>query len=390
MIAMKRFHHINISLALLAALAVAPDMAAQDVGTRQSSSSSAIVRRRGADRKSEAEDPATRVTERMQRRFEDVPDVGDADRAWMRVIYRQLDLDKAPNTPLYYPVDVIDGEENLFRIIMRLLMNDQVKAYEYLDGSEIFNDKYRVSVRDLLDRCYIAYTEAKGSTEKSPKFMAEEADIPAGEVMRYYLIEKWEFDRRNNRLGRNIIAICPVLMRVNEYSSEPEPMPLFWVKYADIRPHLMTRSVFVSDDNNLPTGTYDDYFTLGRYEGDIYKTRNLRNLSMAQMYPDPDARKRAQDSIQTSLDSFERKLWVPSLDELASAREAAEAAADSVAAAENPEAAEKAKPSRSRSRTAKAAAKKSKNKPARKAKKEPKSKPKASSTAARSVRNRRK
>lgn len=175
-------------------------------------------------------------------------------------------------------------------------------------------------------------------------------------------------------------------MRVGEYSSEPEPMPLFWIRYSDLRPHLLTRSVFMTDDNNLPTGTYDDYFTLGRYDGEIYKTRNLRNLSMAQMYPEPEARKQAQDSIQATLDNFNKKLWVPSLDELTAAREAREAAAapDSATTAQ-----ESAKPSRSRS--ARAAAKKSsKTTKARKAKKEPKAKPAASSTATRSVRNRRK
>lgn len=382
---MKR--HIAIFAIFLAALAsLAPDAFAQDDRT---SSSSGIVRRNGKERNAEQADPGTRVTDRMQQRFDATADVGDADKAWMRVIYRQLDLDKVENAPLYYPVDITDGEENLFRIIMRLLMSDRLRAYEYLDGREVFSDKYRLAVRDLLDKCYIAYTEAKGSTEKSPKFEADEADIPAAEVLRYYVIEQWEFDRRNNRMHRNILALCPVLMRTDDYSSDPQPMPLFWVKYDDLRPHLMTRSVFLSDDNNLPTGTYDDFFVLGRYEGDIYKTRNLRNLTMAQMYADPDDRQRAQDSIQASLDNFEKKLWVPSLDELEAmriAREEGEAAADSTAAAGDGET--KARPSRSRS--AKAATKKAK--PKTKVRKQKESKPKSSGSAgaARSVRNRKK
>ena len=390
---MKRFlRHIAIASVVMASLLALAEDASAQTDTSKSSSSSAITRKRGSDKDNTGADGrATAVTDRMQQRFDSTPDVGDADKEWMRVIYRQLDLDRAANAPLYYlneyyPVDIIDGEENLFRIIMRLLMADQIKAYEYLDGREIFTDKYRLAVRDLLDKCYIAYSEAKGSTEKSPRFVADEADIPAAEVLRYYVIEQWEFDRRNNRLHNNILAICPVLMRVGEYSSEPEPMPLFWIRYSDLRPHLLTRSVFMTDDNNLPTGTYDDYFTLGRYDGEIYKTRNLRNLSMAQMYPEPEARKQAQDSIQATLDNFNKKLWVPSLDELTAAREAREAAAapDSATTAQ-----ESAKPSRSRS--ARAAAKKSsKTTKARKAKKEPKAKPAASSTATRSVRNRRK
>ncbi|MDE7236422.1 MAG: hypothetical protein K2N66_01200, partial [Paramuribaculum sp.] len=87
------------------------------------------------------------------------------------------------------------------------------------------------------------------------------------------------------------------------------------------------------------------------------------------------------DSIQASLDNFDNKLWVPSLAELTAAREAA---TDSVAAASGDN--EKTTPSRTRSRTAKAAAKKSKAK----TRKEPKAPKAASSTATRSVRNRRK
>ena len=74
------------------------------------------------------------------------------------------------------------------------------------------------------------------------------------------------------------------------------------------------------------------------YDGDIYKTRNLTNKSMMQMYPDPDDRKRAQDSIQNRLDTFDKNLWVPSREEVIAAREAREAAeAEAAAKAEGEE-----------------------------------------------------
>lgn len=376
-------NRLTTYLAGLTALVAVFASSVPEASAQAQSSSSGIVRRR-ADDKAAPANRSAEVTDRMQQRFETGTGASDADKAWMRVVYRQLDLDRAENAPLYYPVDIIDGEENLFRILMRLLMDDRIAAYEYLDGREIFEPRYRLAVRDLLEKCYIPYTEAKGSTEKSPRFTADEADIPAAEVLRYYVIEQWDFDRRNNRLQSSIVAICPVLMRTSEYTSEPEPMPLFWVKYADLRPHLMTRAIFMSDHNNLPTGTYDDFFTLNRYNGEIYKTRNLRNLTMAQLYPDPEERKAAQDSIQNTLDNFDKKLWVPSLDELAAAQEGAEGAAQADSTATDKTA---AKPSRSR--TARAAAKKSSS-TVKKAKKEPKTKTASASSATRSVRNRRK
>ncbi len=50
----------------------------------------------------------------------------DADLSYMRQIYRQIDLTKDANTPLYFPEDVIDGQENLFRIILPLVVDGQV------------------------------------------------------------------------------------------------------------------------------------------------------------------------------------------------------------------------------------------------------------------------
>ena len=109
---------------------------------------------------------------------------------------------------------------------------------------------------------------------------------------------------------------------------------MFWVKLDALRPYLAQQYIFIDDDNNLPKYTYDDFFTLSMYDGDIYKTRNLTNKSMMQLFPDPDDRKRAQDSIQNRLDTFDKNIWVPSREEVIAAREAREAAEAAAAEAE--------------------------------------------------------
>lgn len=294
----------------------------------QDDNSGSVVRRRTTDRNAPKQQDGTVVTERMQNFFkEDNSSLSDADRQWMRIIYRSIDLDKDKNAALYFPEEPIDGQENLFRIILRLLASNTVPAYEYLDGREIFTDKYRIKTRDVLDRYYIPYTEAKGSSEKNPKFDIDENDVPTNEVLSYYVVERWEFDTRTNRLQPVVEAICPVLHRAGDFGGDVLKYPMFWVKFSDLRPYLAAQTIFIDDDNNLPTCTYDDFFTLNMYDGDIYKTRNLKNKSMVQLYPDPDNLKKAQDSIQTALDNFEKKLWVPSREEVIAAREAREALA---------------------------------------------------------------
>ncbi|MDE6842963.1 MAG: gliding motility protein GldN [Muribaculaceae bacterium] len=268
------------------------------------------------------------VTERMTGFFE-TKEPHDADLAYMRQIYRQLDLTKDANTPLYFPEDVIDGQENLFRIILGLVVDEKIPAYEYLDGREVFTDQYRINVPEMLDRFGIYYTQGDG---KGKKYVIEEADVPTGQVLNYYILEKWEFDRRTNRMKTRVEAICPVLNRVGDFGGEAR-YPMFWVRFDVLRPYLAQQYVFLNDDNNLPQYSLDDYFNLAMYDGEIYKTRNLRNLSMNQMYPDPDDLKRAQDSIDKRLREFGKDLWVPTREEYLAQREKAEeiaAAADSI------------------------------------------------------------
>lgn len=311
---MKTIYRTAICAFALAALAQGAEAVAQDQST-----STAVQRRTSGSRTRHGQGEASgpQVTQRQQAFYEDAGEnITDADRQWMRIIYRQLDLDKDKNAPLYFPEENIDGQENLFRIIMRLLANNQIHAYEYLDGREIFTEQYQVKVRDLLDRFHIIYTDAKGSTDRNPRFTIQEADVPTNEVLSYYIIERWEFDTRNNRMRTIVEAICPVLHRSGDFGGEAVKYPMFWIKFTDLRPWLAQQHIFTSDDNNLPTCTYDDYFTLNMYEGEIYKTRNLKNKSLMQLYPDPEEMTKAQDSIQRRLDSFEAKLWVPDREEI--------------------------------------------------------------------------
>lgn len=290
----------------------------------QNESTASIVRRAKLDSKKTP--TGKQVTDRMQNFFE-TSQKGDADVEWMRIIYRQLNLlEFEQNAALYYPEEPNEDGQNLFFIIMRLLAQGKLNAYEYLDGKEMFTEKYQIKVKDMMDRFHILYSNAKGSTEKKPLFTIEDSDVPANEVLSYYVIERYDFDRRKGEISRRVQAICPVLHRSDDFGGDAIKYPMFWIKMEDLRPFIAQQYVFTSNDNNLAKYSYDDYFMNCLYKGEIYKFKNLRNLSMMQMYPDPDDRKHAQDSIEKRLVSFDQNLWVPSREELQARAEAAEAA----------------------------------------------------------------
>lgn len=274
----------------------------------------------GSNDRGRGEQDGQQVTDRQQS-FYEVREPSDADLQWVKVIYRQLDLTKGKNPALYYPEEPNEDGQSLFFIIMRLLADGKITAYEYLDGKELFTDEYKISVAEMLDRFHVLYSDAKGSTEKNPKFLIDDSDIPGNEILSYFIIEKWEFDTRRNCMQARVEAICPVLHRQDDYGGEALRYPMFWVKLNDIRPYMANQYVFTDDDNNLPKYNLDDFFKLNMYDGEIYKVKNLRNLSLAQMYPDEEQLAHARDSIEQRLRSFDNNLWIPSREELQAQRE---------------------------------------------------------------------
>jgi len=353
-----------------------------------------VTKNTGRDKKKNKEGSAAQIPDRQQS-FYEVKEPSDADLQWMKVIYRSVDLTVDKNPALYYPEEPNADGQNLFFIIMRLLANDQISAYEYLDGREMFTDEYKIKVDEMLDRFHILYTEAKGSNAKHPRYEIENADIPSNEVLSYYIIEKWEFDTRSNQMKARVEALCPVLHRMDEWGGEAVRYPMFWVKLNDIRPYMAQQYVFTDDDNNLARYSLDDFFKLNMYTGEIYKTKNLRNLSLRQMYPEDEAYKHAQDSIEQRLRRFNNELWVPPLEVLQAQAEAEAKARGEVVEGEegettvDEEATEETvkKSSRNTKRGSKSSSKSKKSKKKTKVK-ERKAKVSTTNSSVRSVRNR--
>ena len=53
------------------------------------------------------------------------------DVVWRRDIYREIDLNKDANGGLYYPVEPMDKQVNLFTYIFKLALNNYIPVYEY-------------------------------------------------------------------------------------------------------------------------------------------------------------------------------------------------------------------------------------------------------------------
>ncbi|MBR6629831.1 MAG: gliding motility protein GldN [Bacteroidaceae bacterium] len=227
-----------------------------------------------------------------------------SDVVWKRDIYRTLDMTKEKNAALYYPVEPLGDRVNLFTLIIRLVADGKVPAYEYRsDGNELFTEDNKYKVTDMLDKFYIYYEEKDGH------ITINDSDIPSGEVLSYFIKESSFYDQRTATYTTRVTAICPVLHRSGDFGSDVTKYPMFWLNYDEVSPYLGMTPLMTSSYNNVSNMSIDDYFVRSLYEGDIYKTANLQNKLLAQYCPNDTAMKAEQQRIEKELVTFENKLW---------------------------------------------------------------------------------
>ena len=248
--------------------------------------------------------PSSAMSLRAQISFPTAVDVPE-EVVWRRDIYRELDLTKDENAGLYYPVEPHGKEVNLFTYIFKLAQNGYIPVYEYpTDGSDVFTEEAKVQMKTILDNYHIFYEEQDG------KLKVDNSDIPSAEVKKYNLKESAYYDQANSSFHIKVLALCPVMMRDDDFGGEATNYPLFWVKYSDLEPFLNRQTVMTSNLNNAATMSMDDFFTLNMYRGKIYKTNNAQGKTLIQLC-DGDTTKLSaeQKRIEKELEAFRKNIF---------------------------------------------------------------------------------
>jgi len=274
------------------------------------------LQRRTAPRASETvSDKNSTLTERARIKNEEVSKA-PVQIAWLREMYRYIYLEEENNAALYYPVEPIGDRMNLFTTIFKLLADGKVVAYNYpYNGREIFTDDEKLDFEEGFLKKFRIPSQKQGSGDNI-SFIVENSYIPSSEVLIYQIKEGHYFDAATGTYKTQVTAICPVWVQ-NDYDIGDKTInPLFWIPYENLRPYLSRTMIMTSNYNNVMTYTIDDFFTKGMYKGEIIKTVNLRDLSLAEQVGEDDPEllseklKLAQDSIENQLKTFRGQLWV--------------------------------------------------------------------------------
>lgn len=261
------------------------------------------ARRQQAQQKAQQSN-ANNMTTRAQISFPTAAPM-DEDVVWRRDIYRELDLNEDANAGLYYPVEPIGNQMNLFTSIFRLMMTGKINVYQYrMDGNESFAAADRVQPLAFLDNYHIYYEK-----QNNGRIKLDNSDIPSSEVKAYYIKESTYYDQRSATFHTKVLALCPIMTRDDDFGDGGTKYPLFWVKYDDLAPFLAKQQMMTSNLNNAAVMSVDDYFVRTQYKGKIYKTNNMLGKTLAQYCPNDSAMTKEQKRIEAELAAFERNVW---------------------------------------------------------------------------------
>ncbi|WP_298453409.1 gliding motility protein GldN [uncultured Prevotella sp.] len=226
------------------------------------------------------------------------------DVVWRRDIYREINLEEDANAGLYYPIEPVGSQMNLFTYIFKLMMRGDIKAYEYrLDGNEVFTDSARIKPLAFLDNYHIYYERDGG------RVRLDNSDIPSREVKAFYIKESTYYNQSSATFHTKVLALCPIMSREDDFGDGAQKYPLFWVRYDDLAPYLSKQIIMTSNLNNAATMSMDDYFTRNMYKGKIYKTTNMLGKTLSQYCPTDSAMAKEQKRIEDELAAFEKNIW---------------------------------------------------------------------------------
>lgn len=223
---------------------------------------------------------------------------------WRRDVYRELNLTQDANAGLYYPVEPVGTQMNLFCYLFKLMMTGSIPAYQYrLDGNELFTDSTRIKPLEFLDNYHIYYQR----TDRGVRI--DDSDIPSKEVTGYYIKESSYYDQASATFHTKVLALCPIMKRADDFGDADTSYPLFWVKYDDLSPFLAKQTIMTSNLNNAAVMSIDDFFTKNMYRGKIYKTNNMLGRTLAQYNHTDSAMTKEQKRIESEIATFENHIW---------------------------------------------------------------------------------
>jgi len=240
----------------------------------------------------------------VNRRFIPYTFLREADVAYKKRIWRDIDLRDKINLPLYYPTNYESSETriSLFQVLKRYAISGQIIAFsdeQFLIPLQISDVKTKFSKCDSIEESSF---DANGNEIITKVWNCDSLSILRN-ILKYRLKEDWFFDKQRSVLDVRILGI-----QANLYVEDKETFKdLFWVYYPACRPFFAKHEVF-NPKNPAENRTFEDIFWKRQFNSTIVKEENVYDRMLLEYLKGIDNLLEAE-RIKNDLFKWEHDLW---------------------------------------------------------------------------------
>ncbi|GAB4448669.1 MAG: gliding motility protein GldN [Bacteroidia bacterium] len=240
----------------------------------------------------------------VNRRFIPYTYLREADVAYKKRIWREIDLRDKINLSLYYPINYEASETriSLFQVLKRYAISGQIITFsdeQFLIPLQISDVKSKFSKCDSIPE---STYDANGNEIITNTWQCDSMSILRN-VLKYKVKEDWFFDKQRSVLDVRILGL-----QANLYVEEKETYKdLFWVYFPACRPFFAKHEVF-NPKNPSENRTFEDIFWKRQFNSTIVKEENVYDRMLLEYLRGIDNLLEAE-RIKNDMFRWEHDLW---------------------------------------------------------------------------------
>ncbi len=240
----------------------------------------------------------------VNRRFIPYTFLREADVAYKKRIWRDIDLRDKVNLSLYYPINYESSETriSLFQLLKRYAVSEQIIAFsdeQFLIPLSLSDIKGKFSKCDSIEESTF---DATGNEIITKVWNCDSLSVLRN-ILKYRLKEDWFFDKQRSVLDVRIIGL-----QANLYVEDKETYKdLFWVYFPACRPFFAKHEVF-NPKNPSENRTFDDIFWKRQFNSTIVKEENVYDRMLLEYLRGIDNLLEAE-KIKNDMFRWEHDLW---------------------------------------------------------------------------------
>ena len=239
------------------------------------------------------------------RRFIPYTHLREADVAWEKRVWREIDLREKINHPLYLPINYdpsSNGRWSLIRLLQKYIVSGQLLAFrdeDFLIPLELADVKSKLVQCDSVKESNF---DENGEEILTSRWNCDSVTI-LKQISVFRLKEDWFFDKQKSVLEVRILGM-QALLRDEEKGGLKD---LFWVYFPACRPFFAKHEVF-NTKTDSERRTFEDIFWKRQFSSYVFKETNVYDRQFLDYSQGIDLLLES-DRVKNDIFRWEHDLW---------------------------------------------------------------------------------